>query len=387
MKTMPASQRIMIVAGEASGDLHGARLVREMRARSADLSFWAIGGRALKEAGATVLVDADTLSVVGITEVVSRLPQLLRAMRTARRALRQLLPDLLVLIDFPDFNLHLAATAKKLGVPVLYYICPQVWAWRKGRVRTIRRRVDHAAVILPFEADFFRRHGVDATYVGHPLLDKAPDLQPAPEADPPVVGLLPGSRHREVARHLPTMVDAARRIERSGGNARFWVSIAPSVGRAAVESVLAGGPAPPASLSLTEAPVEDLFSRLTMAVAVSGTVTLQAALAGTPTVIIYRVSGLSYVTGRLLVRVPYIGLANLIAGRRVMPELIQKEADAARIAETVSAMLGRPSRLKKMRSELLKVRDRMGRPGAAGRVADIALHLAAGRTPPLRSAN
>jgi len=383
---MPAPQRIMIVAGEASGDLHGARLVREMRARRADLSFWAIGGRALKAAGATMIFDADALSVVGITEVVYRLPQLLRAMRIAREALRRLLPDLLVLIDFPDFNLHLAAAAKKLGVPVLYYICPQVWAWRKGRVRTIRRRVDHAAVILPFEADFFRRHGVDATYVGHPLLDKAPDLQPAPAAGSPVVGLLPGSRHREVARHLPPMVDAARRIERKVKNVRFLVSIAPSVGRAAVEAALAGDPPPP-SLSLTQDPVEDLFGRLTMAVAVSGTVTLQAALAGTPTVIIYRVSSLSYWTGRLLVRVPYIGLANLIAGRRVMPELIQKEAEAARIAATAAAMLGSPSRLEKMRSELLAVRDRMGQPGAAGRVADIGLRLAAGRTPPLRSAN
>ncbi len=371
---------MMIVSGEASGDLHGARLVQEMRSRNKELTFWGIGGKAMKAAGARVAIDANTLSVVGITEVFSRLPQLARAMRRAKQMLRRLAPGLLVLIDFPDFNLHLAAAAKKLGVPVLYYITPQVWAWRKKRVRIIRRRVDHAAVILPFEADFFRRHGVSATYVGHPLLDDTPPVpvDSAPAAEAPTVGLLPGSRHREVARHLPAMAEAADRLFSSRGNLRFLVSVAPSVGRAAVEKVLAGRPAPAAPVRLTEAPVHELFERCTLVVAVSGTVTLQAALAGVPTVIIYRVSPLSYWTGRLLVRVPWIGLANLIAGRQVMPELIQDEACGARIAQTVEGLLSSPDRLSEMRKALLKVRDRMGRPGAAGRVADIAMEMLAG---------
>jgi lipid-A-disaccharide synthase len=384
MEAMPNSKRVMIVAGEASGDLHGARLVQEMRSRDRSLSFFAIGGRALKEAGARVRVDADALSVVGITEVVSRLPVLIRAMRTGKEMLRRLRPALLVLIDFPDFNLHLAALAKKLGIPVLYYITPQVWAWRKGRVRIIRRRVDHAAVILPFEVDFFRRHGIAATYVGHPLLDDGPsaddgpkqnsDLQP-PETTDPVVGLLPGSRHREVVRHLPSMIEAASRIARRNGRTRFLVSVAPSVGRATVEAVVAAQPATPARITLAEAPVQNIFQRCTLVVAVSGTVTLQAALAGVPTVIIYRVSPASYWIGRLLIRVPYIGLANLIAGRQVMPELVQDQASPDSIAKTVSGLLARPERLEKMRRALLKVRDRMGRPGAASRVADIAMEM------------
>jgi lipid-A-disaccharide synthase len=385
---MPKSKRVMIVAGEASGDLHGARLVKEMRSRDRDLSFFAIGGGALKEAGARVTVDADALSVVGITEVAGRLPELIRALRTGKEMLRRLRPALLVLIDFPDFNLRLAAAAKKLGIPVLYYITPQVWAWRKGRVRVIRRRVDHAAVILPFEVDFFRRHGIEATYVGHPLLDDAPpaaagqnggsELEPT-ERREPVVGLLPGSRRREVARHLPSMMEAALQIARGRDRIRFLVSAAPSVGRKTVEAVIANHPVPPSLITITEAPVQEVFSRCTLVVAVSGTVTLQAALAGVPTVIIYRVSPLSYWIGRLLIRVPHIGLANLIAGRRVMPELIQNEAGAGAIAETVTELLARPERLQAMRSDLLKVRDLMGRPGAASRVADIAMEMIEGR--------
>ena len=372
--------RVMIVAGEASGDLHGARLVCEMRARNRELAFWAIGGRALKEAGARVQVDADTLSVVGITEVLPRLPQLMKAMRTAKKMLHRLRPALLVLIDFPDFNLHLAAEAKRIGVPVLYYITPQVWAWRKGRVRVMRRRVDHAAVILPFEAGYLKRRGIAATYVGHPLLDDgAPGLdaerRPPAEENRPVVGLLPGSRHREVARHLPAMIAAAERLSRIRGGVRFLVSAAPSVGRRYLERVLAKQPVLRASIRLSEAPVQELFSRCTLMVAVSGTVTLQAALAAVPTVIVYRVSPVSYWTGRLMIRVPYIGLANLIAGRPVMPELIQKEANPARIAETVDALLSNPKRLAQMRNDLLQVRNRMGRPGAASRVADIAMEM------------
>jgi lipid-A-disaccharide synthase len=389
MEAMPKTKRVMIVAGEASGDLHGARLVQEMRSRDRDLSFWAIGSRALKEAGAHVTVDSDALSVVGITEVLSRLPELVRAMRAGKQMLRRLRPALLVLIDFPDFNLHLAASAKKLGIPVLYYITPQVWAWRRGRVRVIRRRVDHAAVILPFEVDFFRHHGIAATYVGHPLLDDAlPAVDgPEKESDPqppggnePVVGLLPGSRHREVILHLPTMIEAASQIARDRSRVRFLLSVAPSVGRKTIESVLAMHPAPQASITVTEAPVQEIFNRCTLTVAVSGTVTLQAALAGAPTVIIYRVSPLSYRIGRLLVRVPYAGLANLIAGRQVMPELIQDEVCAGSIAEIVAGLLSRPERLQRMRRDLLKVRDRLGRPGAASRVADIAMDMIEGGT-------
>ena len=378
-----ARKRVMIVAGEASGDLHGARLVRELRARASGIDFWGIGGKALRSEGVRLAVDCNTLAVVGITEVLPRLPQILAGMNTAKNLLRDVCPDLLILIDFPDFNLHLAATAKRIGVPVLYYITPQVWAWRKGRVRILKRRIDHAAVILPFEADFFRRHGIAATYVGHPLLDHEPPkntptgrLWPETGAGGPLVALLPGSREREVAGHLPAMVEAADRLARRHPELRFAVSVAPSVRRETVEEILIHRSSlTPAALTVTEAPVEALFSACTMAVAVSGTVTLQAALAGTPTVIVYRVSALSYWAGRTLIRVPFIGLANLIAGRQVMPELIQKEANADRIARAVEQIVFSPETLERMRRELSRIRLRMGRPGASARVADIAMNL------------
>jgi lipid-A-disaccharide synthase len=313
-------------------------------------------------------------------------------MNTAKNLLRDVHPDLLVLIDFPDFNLHLAATAKRIGVPVLYYITPQVWAWRKGRVRTMKRRIDHAAVILPFEADFFRRHGIAATYVGHPLLDDEPAKTAAAEkfwseagGKGPLVALLPGSRQREVAGHLPVMIEAAGRLARRHPELRFAVSVAPSVPRRTVEEILTGRSSLPASaLTVTEAPVEALFSACKMAVAVSGTVTLQAALAGTPTVVVYRVSALSYWAGRALIRVPFIGLANLIAGRQVMPELIQKEASADRIARTVEEIVFSPETLEQMRRGLSRIRLRMGQPGASGRVADIAMEMLG--EPPRREA-
>ncbi len=378
-----AVKRVMIVAGEASGDLHGARLVREMRARIPGTEFWGIGGKALRREGVRLAVDCNALAVVGITEVLPRLPQILAGMNTAKNLLRDVRPDLLILIDFPDFNLHLAATAKRIGVPVLYYITPQVWAWRKGRARIIQRRIDHAAVILPFEADFFRRHGIAATYVGHPLLDDEPPktvpegrLWPETGAGGPLVALLPGSREREVAGHLPVMAEAADRLVRRYPELRFAVSVAPSVRRQTVEKILAHRSSlTPAAFTVTESPVEALFSACTMAVAVSGTVTLQAALAETPTVIVYRVSALSYWAGRTLIRVPFIGLANLIAGRQVMPELIQKEANADRIARTVEQIVFSPETLERMRRELSRIRLRMGRPGASGRVADIAMKM------------
>jgi lipid-A-disaccharide synthase len=250
----------------------------------------------------------------------------------------------------------------------------------------MKRRIDHAAVILPFEAAFFRRHGIPATYVGHPLLDDESKLKadggagaaPRIEGDGPLVGLLPGSRQREVTQHLPAMAAAAAQLARRHPEIRFAVSVAPSVRRQTVEAILADRPMPKGALEVTDAPVETLFPACTLTVAVSGTVTLQAALAGTPTVIVYRVSSVSYWAGRALIRVPFIGLANLIAGRQVMPELIQKEADAGQIARTVERIVFSPAALDRMRRDLSLVRRRMGRPGASARVADIAVNMIRG---------
>jgi len=378
MMPNPEQKCVMIIAGEASGDQHGAKLVRAMRRRNNGLSFSGIGGQAMKDAGVRVEVDASTLAVVGITEVLSKTSHLLHGLRVAKQLLKNLRPDLLVLIDFPDFNLHVAATAKKLGIPVLYYICPQVWAWRPGRVQKIKKRVDHLAVILPFEADFFRRHAIPVTFVGHPLLDTQSlsgfdNAAPATRAKK-IVGLLPGSRDREIVRLLPTMLAAADNLTRRSSDIKFLVSVAPSVAKESVAAIVRSHSVE-ADIELVEGGVRSVFRKSSLVVAASGTVTLEAAIWGTPMIIVYRVSTLTYWMGKALAKVKYIGLVNLIADKEIVPELIQHDASADNIADNVSKLLNDDSRLQNLKDELLKAREALGRPGASERVAEIALNM------------
>ena len=369
---------IMIIAGETSGDIHGAKLVSAMRKRNNGLFFYGIGGRALGEAGVKLLMDASEIAVVGITEVFSKIPNILKGLRVVKKALKTLRPDLLILIDFPDFNLHLASSAKKLGIPVLYYISPKVWAWRSGRVKRIGELVDHLAVILPFEEDFYRGHAIPVTFVGHPLLDTLTSPQNKTlngrTKDNPVIGFLPGSRDGEIARHLPIMINAARILHRKIDYVKFLISLAPEVKRTYVEGIIKKHKIAFA-FELVADSSEKVFERSTLVVAASGTVTLEAAISGTPMVIIYKVSPISYWVGRAMIQVKHVGLANLIAGRKIVPELLQKEASPIRISDTVFEMLGDPSGLERVRLELLNIRDLLGGPGASERVADIALGM------------
>ena len=374
---VPAGRCVMIIAGEASGDLHGANLIRHMREQvDVPLFFCGIGGAAMRRAGAKILVEAEHLSVVGITEVIARMPDILSGMKTAKRMLASRIPDLLVLIDFPDFNLRIAATAKKHGIPVFYYIAPQVWAWRKGRVRTIRKRVDHTAVILPFEVDFFKAHGVPVSFVGHPLLDAG--YEPAPLYERTegrtVVGLLPGSRGSEVTRHLPVMMEAAARISRRHPHVTFLVSCAPSIPVERTASITEKyiGAVP---FTIVPGDVTQVLKKSICVVAVSGTVSLETALYGVPMVVIYRVSFLSYWLAKALIRLEHISLVNLIAGKAVVPELIQKEASAENIAVRIVSMISDPQELETVRKGLAEVRKRLGGPGASARAAGIAARL------------
>jgi len=369
----------MIIAGEASGDLHGANLVKAIKALDPDIFFCGIGGRALAAAGVRIIVDAHRLSVVGITEVLSKGVSIWQGLSRAKQLLKSLRPDLLILIDFPDFNLHVAAKAKKLGVPVLYYISPQLWAWRAGRVKKIKKRVDHMAVILPFELDFYKEHGVPATYVGHPLLDgEIPQKETAREDDLPkqetVIGLLPGSREKEVVRNLPVMLSAAETIQRELGRVRFVISQAPSLPEDFMDAILTDYGSN-VDCRVTTDQVGNVFRACRMVIAVSGTVTLEAAIWGIPTVIIYKLSPVSYWLGRTLVRVEHMGLANLIAGRRVVPELVQQEANPANISGTVLDLLSDKERLEDIKAGLAEVRTILGKAGASKRVAEIALTM------------
>jgi len=368
----------MIIAGEASGDLHGAKLVEAMLERDPSLFFCGVGGRALREAGVRILVEASELAVVGITEVFSKMGSLLKGASRVKKLLKNLKPDLLIIIDFPDFNLHAAAIAKKQGIPVFYYISPQVWAWRKGRVKKIKRLVDHVGVILPFEEVFYKEHDVPVTFVGHPLLDETfygkRDQTGSDRFAEPVIGLLPGSRDKEVIRNLPAMLEAAMHIRHEFPEIRFCVSHAPTVQKSLIDGILEKFRYENEIVVSTEH-VRTIFERSRLVVAVSGTVTLEAAISGTPTVIVYSVSSLSYWIGRAMIKVNHIGLINLIAGKEIVPELIQDKAAPEQIAACVTELLKKPEKLENMRSELLKTRECLGDPGASERAAALAFEL------------
>ena len=368
----------MIIAGEASGDMHGAKLAQSIKNHTKEAFLFGVGGNAMQTEGVRLIVHARTLSVMGITEVFSKLPTIYRAMATVKKALISLKPDLLIIIDFPEFNLHVAAVAKKLNIPVLYYISPQIWAWRQYRVKKIKRLVDHMAVILPFEAPFYHKHHVPVTFVGHPLLDR---ILPMPSrqtsttiSKEPIIGLLPGSREKEVTTLLPVMLEAAKIIKQELPAARFVVSCAESMKEDLVMGVVSQS-ASTLEIEIVKDSAAQVFRRSQILVAASGTVTLEAALYGIPTVIVYKVSPFSYWLGKRLIKIKHIGIVNLIAKKELQPELIQDDASPQTIAETVTAMINDQERLRQIKEELFRVRDHLGGAGASGRVAKIALDL------------
>ena len=366
-------KHIMIIAGEASGDMHGANLVRAIQRMDSSLSFCGIGGIMLRNAGVEILIDSAELSVVGIFEVLSKLTPIRKALKTARDYLADKRPDLLILIDFPDFNFLVAKTAKSLAIPVLYYISPQIWAWRSGRVRKVKKLVDHMAVILPFEEAFYRKHHVPATFVGHPLLDNHTERS----QNPLTIGLLPGSRDGEVRRHLPVMLESAQRLtDRYDAPRRNDIKFLISQAGPIPDSMMSDMVAPHQgkfNYEIVKKGASQVFERSALLVTASGTVTLEAALAGVPMVVIYKVSPLSYLVGKMMVHIEHISLVNLIAGRRLVNELIQHEATPYRIATAVSHLIDQPDQMSTVKKELLMLRNKLGGEGASRKVAEIAI--------------
>ena len=374
--------KIMIVAGEASGDLHGAKLAEAIKQEDPGVFLFGVGGPGMKAQGVELVVDINRLSVMGITEVVAKLPTIYRSLSTVKKAIGKLKPDLVVTIDFPDFNFQVATFAKSLNIPVLYYISPQIWAWRRGRVRKIKSMVDHMAVIFPFEASFYRKHKVPVTFVGHPFLDRDFSVPPPPSASDlkahPVIGLLPGSREKEVLSLLPTMVESCRPIGQALPGAGFLVSRAHSIDPRLIEEIVERH-GQGIDLRVVDGPVEQVITNSHLIVAASGTVTLEAALHGVPTIIVYKVSPTSYWLGKRLIKVKHIGIVNLIAQKEIMPELIQEDVSPDKIAAEINRLAGDRHAYLQTRKALLNVRKRLGEKGASQRLARIALSLCANR--------
>ncbi len=367
----------MIVAGEASGDLHGGNLVREMRMLRPELEFSGIGGKKMEAAGVRLIADVADMAVVGLTEVIGKLGAVLFVMRKVKAMLKEDPPALLILIDYPDFNLPLARAAHRQGIKVMYYISPQVWAWRKGRVNAIRENVDKMVVILPFESEFYRKEGVDATFVGHPLLDAVQTSCTRPEAlarnglkdETVTVAILPGSRRGEVEKLLPEMLEACRIIADRVSPVQFVLPLAPTLALSFVENIIRRYDVP---VRIVEKDLYEAIAVSDAAIVASGTATLETALLGAPMVVIYKISPLSYAVGKRFIKVDHISLVNLIAGREVVPELIQQEATPDRIAAGVRELIVNEKVSQKMRDSYAELRGKLGTPGASRRTAGIA---------------
>jgi lipid-A-disaccharide synthase len=369
-------KKILIVAGETSGDLHGAHLVKAAISLDPGLRFYGVGGKHLRNTGTDVIFDSSEVAVVGIVEVFSKLRSIYRAFRWLKKSLDRDRPTLAILIDFPDFNLRLAREANKRGIPVFYYISPQVWAWRRGRVKKIAKLVPKLVVILPFEVPFYRKRGIDCEFVGHPLIDIVKPHLSKEEAlevfrldkDKRTIGLLPGSRREEVQKLLPVLLKSALLLLQDFPNLQFIMPLAPAINRPEVEKCIGHFNL---DVRIADEHIYDVLNICDLIITASGTATLEAAIMNTPMIIVYKVSSLSYLVARLLVKVKNVGLVNLIAEKRIAPELIQGEASPANIFKATAKLLKNPHLLSTIKAELEKVKEKLGSPGASRRAAQI----------------
>lgn len=366
--------KLLISAGEASGDLHGARLLRSIAQRRPVAAF-GMGGTRLATEGLEILVRSEAVSVVGISEVFEKLPALFRARRALAAEARRRAPDAAVLIDFPDFHAVLARGLDRAGVPLVYYVSPQVWAWRKGRARIIARRARRIVTLFPFEAEIYRGLGADAVCAGHPLVDDVREAlaspSPLPAKTRPRLLLLPGSRTAEVRRHWAPMAGAAESLARRRGLEAVAVR-APGLPEGLYPGARERG------ITLAGGGAAALLASADLALVASGTATLEAALCGTPMIVLYRTSRASFAVGRLLVHVPWVSLVNILAREEVVPELLQERVTADGLVKETEALLDSPERLERMRRGLARVAKELGPPGASRRAAEAVIEAVEG---------
>ena len=355
--------QFLLSAGEASGDTYGAQLIETLRRLSPGAGFFGMGGEKMRAAGCDLKVHANEVAVVGLVEVLTHLPAIRRRFKDLVAEAERRRPDAAVLIDFPDFNLRLARELQRLGIPVFYFVSPQVWAWRTGRVKQIRKYVRKMIVIFPFEREFYAQHGVEAVYVGHPLaysatpevsrteLGESHGLDPSKEW----IALLPGSRRKEFRLNLPAMLRAAELLQKQGGDFEFVLPVASTLDKDWVQQQTSGSPL---AIKIT-ADARATMMHARASVVASGTATVEAALSGTPFVVVYRLAPLTWLLGRRLVRLDTFAMANLIAGKRIVPELIQKDFTPEAVVRALSAIIPEGPTRRQMQAELALVRERL----------------------------
>jgi lipid-A-disaccharide synthase len=358
--------KLAVVAGEASGDLHASEVLRELKKLTGPLQMFGIGGDFLAREGVTVLHHASELGIVGLFNVLRHLPMFRRVFADLMEAIERERPDVVFLVDYPDFNLRVARRCHALGIRVVYYISPQLWAWRKGRIRDIARNVDHMLVIFPFEEEFYRRHNVPVTYVGHPLIEQLAGVRkPARNPDRLRIALLPGSRRGEVRSLLPAMLQAVEILRRER-DVEPYIIQAPTIEHEELESICR---ATGVDVPILPHDRGEGVAAADVSLSSSGTATLESAVLGTPVVVMYRLSRANYVLAKTLVKLPHFSLVNIVAGKEVVPELLQEQVNPERIAEEVRKLVV-PGHYEEVCAELAAVRAKLGTAGTGRRAAE-----------------
>ena len=373
-------KKIMIIAGESSGDFHASSLIQALKKINPDIEICGIGAEKMRQAGAKLYFDISELSIIGFTDVLKNLKQIKHVFNNLLKEIDQKHPEAVVLVDYPGFNLKLAQEVKKRGIPVIYYISPQIWAWWRGRIKTIKRFVDKMIVIFKFEEDLYKNYGIDVSFVGHPLLDIAHPRIAREEflstlgvpSSAKVIGLAPGSRRMEVERILPILLETAKAIKQKLPEVQFLLLKAPSLGYNSFDSKINQYNLP---IRLCENQTYDFLNACDFVLVASGTATLETAIMQKPMVIVYKVSFLNWLIARLLIRLPFIGLVNVVAQELIVPEFVQYRAKPSLIAKAALEILGNQDKLAKIKAKLEKVHKSLGTAGASTRAAQIILKL------------